>query len=98
MAQLDDLELDEAFVKAIAKDPQAAIVIEMRYLRRDVSDLNNKVDGIQVKQCPCTTVIELGKSVATIQGQDQGKDKSGSNTVAWAAIAVAVVAIIVTVI
>ena len=96
MADTADLEFDPEFAAVVKRNPTAALVIEVRYLRRDVDALDKKVDGMGVKQCPCNAMIDLGKKVATMEGEGTGREKTGSNLIAYLGVFVSIAAVLIT--
>lgn len=92
MPQTDDLEFDQDFADVVKRNPTAAMVIEMRYLRRDFSLLNEKVEKMQ-KQCPCQTVIDQGNAIASMQGEGCGREKTGNNVIAWIGVIISVASV-----
>ena len=95
MAQPDGLEFDEDLTDAIKRNPVAALVIEVRYLRRDtdaqngkLDKMNDKVDKLAGKQCPCPQVTDQGRSILQLQTQRDDNKAVWAMVLAIAAIAI----------
>jgi hypothetical protein len=86
MVQTDELQFDQDFADVVKRNPVAALVIETRYLRRDVNLLNIKVDGISGKRCPCQQVVDQDKAITILQAQAADADKGKSNIVVYLAL------------
>ena len=99
MADNADLEFDPEFAAVVKRNPTAALVIEVRYLRRDVNAIDAKVEKVDAKvqgmqkQCPCKPLIDLTTDVAAIKGEDKGREKSGNNVIAWVGVLISVTSV-----
>jgi hypothetical protein len=90
MVQTDELAFDQDFADIVRKNPTAAMVIEVRYLRRDVNLLNTKVDRISAKRCPCKQVVDQDKAITILQEQAADQNTGKANLLVYIALIAAV--------